>query len=157
MSETQDRPTPSTHVPGQPQVSPVVDSRYVEPTGWTGMVVFAAMIMLLVAAFQAIAGLAALFNDDIFLIRSSGLVVNVDFTTWGWIHLGVALLLGVTAFGLLRGALWARIVGVGVACLSAVANMAFMQAYPFWSLTIITLDVLIIWAICVHGREMKQT
>ena len=51
--------------------------------------------------------------------------------------------------------MWARIVGVLVCLVSSVVNIAFLAAYPVWSLIMIAVDVLVIWAITVHGREMK--
>ena len=58
--------------------------------------------------------------------------------------------------GILAGQTWARVVGIVIAAVSAVANMAFLPAYPLWSLLIITLDVLIIFALSMHGREIKN-
>ncbi len=127
-----------------------------EPTGWAGWVVFGAMMMILLGSFQAIAGLVALFDEGYYLVGSNGLVVNVDYTTWGWVHLivgGVALAAG---FGLFTGATWARALGIGVAVISAIVNFAFIAAFPFWAITMITLDVLIIYAIAAHGRELQS-
>src|SRR6185503_1604462 len=61
--------------------------RYVEPSGWVGWIIFAGAMMIMLGFFHAIAGLVALFKDDYFLVKTSGLVVNVDYTTWGWVHL----------------------------------------------------------------------
>ena len=57
--------------------------RYVEPSGWVGWIIFAGAMMIMLGFFHAIAGLVALFKDDYFLVKTSGLVVNVDYTTWG--------------------------------------------------------------------------
>ena len=51
--------------------------------------------------------------------------------------------------------MWARVVGILVALLSAVVNIAFLAAYPVWSTIMITIDVLVIWALTVHGKETK--
>jgi hypothetical protein len=59
-------------------------------------------------------------------------------------------------FGLLAGQMWARIVGIAMALVSSVVNLAFMAAYPLWSIAVITLDVLVIYAIAMHGKEMKD-
>ena len=127
-----------------------------EPTGWTGWVVFGAMMMILLGSFQAIAGLVALFDDGYYLVSPNGLVVNVDYTTWGWVHLIVGLVALAAGFGLVRGAMWARVLGVAVAGISAIVNFAFLAAFPFWALTMITIDVLIIYAIVAHGRELQN-
>ena len=127
-----------------------------EVTGWAGFVVFAGVMMLMIGSFHAIAGLVALFEDDYYLVRPSGLVVNVDYTAWGWLHLVLGVLVALAGLGALSGQMWARVTGVVLAGLSAVANMVFIAAYPVWSIVMITLDVLVIYALIVHGREVKQ-
>ena len=128
-----------------------------DPTGWTGWVVFASFMMILVGAFQAIEGLVALFDDGFYLVRSSGLVVDVNYNVWGTVHLLIGVVLILSGAGVLAGNIVARTVGVIVAAVSALANMAFIGAYPFWSLLIITVDVLVIYALIVHGRELHDS
>jgi len=128
-----------------------------DPTGWTGWVVFASFMMVLLGAFQAIQGLVALFDDGFYLVRENGLVIDVDYNVWGTVHLLLGVLLLLSGAGVLTGNLAARTVGVILAGLSALANMAFIGAYPFWSILIITVDVLVIYALTVHGRELKDS
>ena len=97
----------------------------------------------------------ALFDDGFYLVGSDGLVVDVDYNTWGWIHIGIGVVCVLTGIGLLAGNMAARMVGVAVAFLSALVNLAFISAYPVWSAILITLDVIVIYAIIVHGRELK--
>lgn len=127
-----------------------------EPTGWVGWGVFAAVMMLMMGCFHAIAGLVAIFRDDYYLVSRNGLVVHADYTAWGWTYLIGGIVLVAAGASLLSGRMWARIVGVGLALLSAITNMAFFEAYPWWSAIMITLDVLVIWALTVHGSEMKS-
>jgi hypothetical protein len=126
-----------------------------EPTAWTGWVVFGAMMMIMLGCFQVIAGLVALFDKGYYLVGQNGLVVHVNYTTWGWVHLIVGLVALAAGAGLFRGAMWARVLGIIVAIISAVVNFAFIAAYPVWGITMITLDVVIIYAIAAHGREMQ--
>jgi len=126
-----------------------------EQTGWMGWILFAATMMLMVGIFHVIQGLVALFQDSYYLVGKSGLTVHVDYTTWGWVHIVLGVVLAGTGAGLLAGQMWARIVGVVVALVSSVVNIAFLAAYPIWSMMMIAIDVLVIWAITVHGREMK--
>jgi hypothetical protein len=111
--------------------------------------------MCLLGAFHVFQGLVALFQEEYFLVAESGLLVNVSFTTWGWIHVigGVVVLVaGLCVFG---GQVWARAVGVVVCLVSAVTSLAFLSAYPLWSVIMIGLDVVIIWALTVHGSDIK--
>ena len=126
-----------------------------EMGGWAGWVVFAGVILILMGTFQIVQGLVAVFDDGFYLVRSNGLVVDVDYNTWGWTHVVIGAVGILVGLGLLAGNMVARVVGVIVAMLSAVVNMAFVPAYPVWSLMIIALDVIVIYAIVVHGRELK--
>jgi hypothetical protein len=125
-------------------------------SGWTGWITFAGAMMIMLGIFQAIAGLAALFNEDYYRVAPNGLVLHVNYTVWGIVH----LLLGVTIFlsglGVLSGNALARGVGVVLAMLSAVVNMTFIPAQPAWALTIVTVDVFVIYALVVHGAEMRD-
>jgi hypothetical protein len=126
------------------------------PTAWTGWVVFASFIMILVGTFQAIEGLVALFDDGFYHVTKGGLVVEVDYTVWGWVHLLLGIAIFAAGIGILAGNILARIVGVGLAGLSALVNLVFIEAYPVWSVLIITIDVLVIYALTVHGRELRD-
>ena len=126
-------------------------------TGWAGWLVFAAFMMFLVGSFQAIQGLVAIFDDGYYVVRESGLVVEVDYTAWGFLHLILGVLLVLCGAGVLTGNVVARSVGVLLAGLSALANMAFIGAYPVWSIMVIIIDVLVIYALTVHGGELRSS
>jgi hypothetical protein len=125
------------------------------PTGWTGWVVFASTMMLLLGSLQAIQGLVAIFDAGYYHVTPGGLVVNVDYTAWGWTHLLLGVLIVISGVGVLAGNVAARAVAVILALLSAIANLLFIEAYPIWSVIIITVDVLVIYALTVHGRELR--
>jgi hypothetical protein len=126
-----------------------------QPTAWTGWVVFAGVMMVLLGCFQAIEGLVAVFDDGFYQVTQGGLVVDVDYTAWGWTHLLLGAVIIICGVGVLNGNVAARAVGVLLAALSALANLAFIAAYPIWSVLIIAIDVLVIYALIVHGREMR--
>ena len=124
-------------------------------TGWLGWVYFAGIIMLMVGCFQAIVGLVAMFDDTFYLVTEGGLVISVDYTVWGVVHLLIGLVILAAGWAVLTGKTWGRTVGIILAVLSAIANMVFIGAYPWWSILIIVLDVIVIYALAVHGREAK--
>ncbi|MGB8650787.1 MAG: hypothetical protein WCD35_09010 [Mycobacteriales bacterium] len=126
-----------------------------EPTGWVGWILFAGIMLFMVGTFQAIAGLVALFKDDYYLVATNKLVIDMNFTAWGWTHLIIGVLAVFAGWGVMVGQMWARIFGITLAFLSAVANLAFIGAYPVWGVIMITVDVLVIYALSVHGREVK--
>jgi hypothetical protein len=82
--------------------------------------------------------------------------VNVDYTTWGWTQLIFGVVVAFAGSSLWAGRMWARIVAVLLAMLSVIVNIGFLAAFPIWSTIMILLDVLIIWAVMVHGREVKS-
>jgi hypothetical protein len=111
-------------------------------SGWAGWVVFAGIMMIMLGAFQVIEGLVALFDQGYYLVAPSGLVLSVDYNTWGWAHLIIGVLAVATGIVIL-------------AVLSAILNLVFIAAYPVWSTIVIAIDVIVIYAIVVHGRELK--
>jgi len=127
-----------------------------EMTAWVGWIAFAGVIMVLVGTFHAIQGLVALFEDEYFLVATSRLVIHVDYTAWGWIHLVLGIVVALTGFALFTGRAWARALGVVIVMVSAVVNVGFLAAYPIWSALMIALDVLVIWALVVHGAELES-
>jgi hypothetical protein len=128
-----------------------------DPTAWTGWVVFASFMMIMVGSFQAIEGLVALFDDGWYHVTQNGLLVEADYTVWGWTHLLLGALLIVAGVGVLAGNTVARAVAVVLAAISALVNLAFIEAYPIWAVLIITIDVLVIYALVVHGRELRSS
>ncbi len=125
-----------------------------EMTGWVGWGYFASLMMMILGVFHGIAGLTAIFKENYFVVTANHLLV-FNFQTWGWVTLVLGIIIFFAGLELLRGAMWARIVGVMLAALSFLANMSFMNAYPLWSLTLMVVDVLIIYALTVHGSELK--
>ena len=136
-------------------VSPRYDTEP-DPTAWVGWVYFAAAMLVVGGIFHAIEGLVALFKDDIFAVGSNGLVVSVDYSAWGWAYMAIGVALILVGLALFAGQLWARIVSVILAALSAIGNFLFIPAYPVWCLVVIALDVMIIYALCAHGREVRS-
>lgn len=126
-----------------------------EPTGWVGWILFAGIMLILVGSFQAIAGLVGIFNDKYYALPSKDLVVSVDYTAWGWTHLVLGLLAIFAGYGVMVGQMWARVVAISLVSISAIVNLAFINAAPVWATILITMDVLVIWALSVHGREVK--
>jgi len=132
----------------RPSSAPVV-------SGWTGWVVFAGVMLILLGAFQAIEGLVAVFDRGFYLVGSEGLIVNVDYTVWGWVHLILGMVAVAAGIGLTKGNTAARMLGVVLAVISAILNLAFLAAYPIWSTIVIAVDIIVIYAIVVHGRELQ--
>jgi len=125
-----------------------------EASGWAvGFILFAGIMMVMSGAFQAFTGLVALFENE-FYVATRNYLFQFDATTWGWIHLLGGVLVLLAGFAVMAGRTWGRVVGITLAVLSALANFAFIPYYPFWSLTVIALDIFVIWALAAHGRDV---
>jgi hypothetical protein len=125
-------------------------------SAWTGWVVFAAVLLIMSGLFQLVQGLVALFDDGYYVVGSDGLAVPVDYTVWGVVQLMVGTLACLIGIGLPAGNLVARGAAVVLAGFSAVANLAFLPAAPVWALMLIALDVVVIYAVVVHGGELES-
>jgi len=120
-----------------------------------GFLIFAATMLVLVGVFNIIQGLVAIFNDKWFVVTKKHLL-SLDITQWGWVMLILGIVLILAGMGVLTGRMWARIVAVIAAGLNAIAQMSFISAYPIWSVIMIAVDILVIWALTVHGRELRD-
>jgi hypothetical protein len=123
---------------------------------WFGWISFAGIMMILVGTFEAFEGLAAIFKDEFFVVTNNGLLVSANYTAWGWLHLILGAVVVAAGCGVFVGKTWARVVGITLAMLSATVNLAFLAAYPVWSVIMITLDVIVIYALAVHGEEARR-
>ncbi len=119
---------------------------------WSGWISFAGIMMILLGTFQIVEGLVALLRPDYYLVGSEGLVLSLSFTGWGWVHLLLGVLILAAGFGVMAGKVWARVVGILLAGLSAVVNLTFIAAYPMWSIIVIAVDVAVIYALATNRR-----
>lgn len=126
-----------------------------EVSGWVGWVFFSGFMMIVMGVMQIIAGLTALFNSDWLVVTQSNLLL-LDFTTWGWVHLLLGVVVLLAGLSVMQGSVWARTIGVILAMVGAIANLAYVNVYPIWSITLIVIDIIIIYSLTVHGGELKE-
>ena len=112
-----------------------------------GTATFAGVMLITVAAFQILEGIAAIAEDTIF-VTGVKYTFEFDVTTWGWIHLDLGIIAVAIGLGILAGQAWGLLVGIVIACIGALSSFAFMPYYPFWSIAVIAFNVLVIWALC---------
>jgi hypothetical protein len=122
-------------------------------TGWVGWAYFAGFMMIILGSFQAIVGLTALLKKSFYVVTQSHLLV-FNYNTWGWIQLLVGILIIVTGSSLMQGRMWARVVGSVLIILNLIAQFTFINVYPIWSIIMMVVDALILYAITVHGHEL---
>jgi hypothetical protein len=137
-----------------PSTRATVEGEFREETsGWGGWIAFAAVMLVLSGVLNVVHGLVALLNDEWVVWGNRG-NLYLDLTTWGWVHVAVGVLVIMTGLGLVSGNVLARTIGVFLAGMSLIANFLFIPAYPVWTLTIIAIDVFVIFALTAHGRDL---
>ncbi len=124
-------------------------------TGWAGWGVFASVLLLIAGLFDLIFGLAAIIGPNTTLVVTEEGLFAVDVAGWGWWHIISGVLLIIISFALYRGMTWARVVAIILVILNAIGQLTLLSAQPWLSLAILAVDVLILYALTVHGRELK--
>jgi hypothetical protein len=119
--------------------------------GWIG---FAGIMLVIVGAIDFFQGLIALFEDEYFVVTGSGFLV-VDLTAWGWIMLIWGVLLMLAGVGLVGGQGWARWFAIVVVSVNFIAQLGFLGngQYPLWSLTVMALNVIVLYALTARWSE----
>jgi hypothetical protein len=121
---------------------------YEQRSGW---VTFAGIMLLIVGTLNVIYGIAAI-GDSSFFVEDTRYILS-GLNTWGWVILVIGVLQLTAALSLFGGGLYGRIVGIIAASLSAIAALMSIPAYPFWSLAIFAVDIVIIHQIATRGPE----
>jgi hypothetical protein len=121
---------------------------------WAGAgILFTSAMLLVIGIFDVIQGLVALFKDDVYVIGSSGLVLTTDWTTWGWALIAWGAVMILASASLYAGGgfgRWFSIIAVGV---NMIAQFAFFPAYPLWSLLVVGVSVVVLWALTFGWRD----
>ncbi|MDX6656863.1 MAG: hypothetical protein QOH62_1656 [Solirubrobacteraceae bacterium] len=123
-----------------------------EPRG-AGWVMFAGMMLMLVGILNVIYGIAAIGNSG-FFVNNTKYILS-DLNTWGWVMLILGAIQLVGAFSVWSGKLFGVWVGITVAGLNAIGALLSIPAYPFWSLAVFTIDILVIYGLAVYGGQHR--
>jgi hypothetical protein len=136
---------------GQTTLTPQVEYTELAPAEerGAGWLTFAAIMLGLGGILGFLDGLVAITKSS-FYVAGAHFVFS-DLNTWGWIILAVGVATVFAAFGVLTGSQLARWFGITVAGLQGIAQLLMIQAYPFWSLAIFAIDLLIIYALAAYG------
>ena len=117
----------------------------------SGLVFFAAILLLVIGLFNVIYGIAAISNSHVFTANAH--YVIGDLRAWGWTTLILAILQLAASGGIMMGNQLARWFAVAVLALNAIDTMFFLPSYPFWALVIIAADVVALWGLCAYGSR----
>ena len=126
------------------------------PSGWAvGWTAFAAGMMVMMGFWWVMVGVVAIINANFYAVSQDWIFKMVP-STWGWVHLGIGIVITLAGFGVINGRIWARTVGVILTILAALVAFAWLPTYPVWASLLIAVSVLVIWALTVHGRDMSR-
>jgi len=123
---------------------------YAEGRGY-GMVLFAGVLLLVAGFWNMIYGIAGIANSHVFVANAHYVFGNLR--AWGWVTLIFAILMLIAGGGVMAGNQLARWFAVAVLGLNAIEQMFTIPAYPFWSLTIIAMDLLALYGLCAYGSR----
>ena len=123
---------------------------YAEGRGY-GLILFAGVLLLVSGFWNLIYGIAAIAQSHVFVANAHYVFGNLR--AWGWVTLIFAILLLVAGGGIMVGNQLARWFGVVVLGLNLIEQMFSIPSYPFWSLTIIALDVVALYGLCAYGSR----
>ncbi|MFE0648024.1 hypothetical protein ACFVZH_05490 [Streptomyces sp. NPDC059534] len=112
-----------------------------------GGTVFAAVLLSVSGVMAVLQGIAAIAEDDVYA-RLGSYVFEFNLTAWGWIHVVLGAVVVLTAVGLFMGSNAARAAGICLVSLSLIANFLWLPYQPWWAITIMAIDVFIVWALC---------
>ena len=128
-------------------------SRRQRESPWaSGLTVFAAALLVIGGVWHVLAGIAALVHDEVY-VSTPEYLYSFDLTGWGWIQLLLGVLAAIAGFGIIKGQMWARVVGIGFAMLSMAIQFLIIPIYPIWSFLMIALDCAIIFALATYRRD----
>jgi hypothetical protein len=115
----------------------------------SGWVTFAGVMLFVVGVLNVIYGIAAIGDSGFFVQDQKYIISNLN--TWGWVTLILGLLQFFAAFSLWSGGLYGRVVAIFAASLSAIAALLSIPAYPFWSLAVFAINIIIIHQVARYG------
>jgi hypothetical protein len=111
--------------------------------------------MAIISVLNIIWGIAAIAESDFFVADTRYILSGLN--TWGWIVLIIGLVQGFAAYSIWAGGQFGRWLGIGMASLSAIAALMSIPAYPFWSLSIFAVDILVIYGLAAYGGQKLFT
>ena len=121
----------------------------------TGWVLFAGIMFMVSSMLNIIWGIAAVSNAHFFVGNAS--YILSDLNTWGWVAIGFGALEALAALSIWRGGVFGRWFGIAIAGLAIVAAMMSIPAYPFWSLVLVAIYVLVIYGLAAYGGRPELT
>jgi hypothetical protein len=120
--------------------------------GRSDWIAFAALILLIAGVLNVAEGIVTLLYRDRTAVVADRLYL-VDVVGWGILVLVLGAVLLCAGAGVLSGRTWARVVAIVLTAVHAVVQVASLGAYPVWSLLMLGLDVIVLYALAARWHE----
>jgi hypothetical protein len=111
----------------------------------SGASLFAGAVMMLSGPLSILMGASGIAGDNLF--AASQYAYRFDLTAWGWIHILAGPALVIAGLGVVSNQGWGRGAGAAAAGISLITQFMFVPYYPLWAIPVMTLDLLIIFAL----------
>jgi hypothetical protein len=124
------------------------------PRAWSGWIGFAGLMLMIIGAIDFFEGLIAVIRDNYYAV-ARGQIFIMDTTKWGWITMILGVILFLVGLGLTGGAGWARWVAIILLVVNLLAQLSWLgnSAYPLWSLTVIALEIIVLFALTARWSD----
>ena len=120
-----------------------------------GWILFAAIMLVVASCLSFIWGIAAVGSSHFFVANTHYIVSSLN--TWGWITIVFGAVEALAALSIWRGGEFGRWFGICAAGLGALLAMMTIAAYPFWSLVLVALFVMVIYGLAAYGGRPELT
>ena len=124
---------------------------------WAGWVAFAGLLLMIIGGLDFLQGLVAVIRDQYYIVGDNGALV-LDVSQWGWVMMIWGVVLTLVGYGLVSAATWARWAAIVVVGLNFIAQLAYdgSSGYTLWSLTVLALNVVVLYALIVRWSDAKE-
>jgi hypothetical protein len=124
------------------------------PRAWSGWIGFAGLMMMIIGAIDFFEGLIAVIRKEYYAFTPQGLIV-FNVTTWGWLAMIFGIVLFLVGLGLTGGAGWARWVGIILIAVNLLGQLGWLgnSATPVWTLTVIALQIIVLYALTARWSD----
>jgi hypothetical protein len=121
-------------------------------TRGTGSAFFASILLMVAGTVNVIYGIAAISDSKFFVNENQYVFSNLN--TWGWITLLLGIIAIIAGLSVARGGVFGRTIGIFIASITAIgALLSVGGAYPFWSLGVFAMCVVVIHGLAVYEPE----
>jgi hypothetical protein len=126
------------------------------PRAWSGWIGFAALLLMIIGAIDFFQGLIAVIRKEYYAFTPQGLII-FNVTTWGWLAMILGIIMFLVGLGLAGGAGWARWVAIILIAVNLLGTLGWLgnSSTPVWSLTLVALQIIVLYALTARWKDAE--